>query len=186
MERPLSTQTLNIFKAFVLVVLCLTLKIHSPLLCPAQCPRRRTTKGPTSPRLSCQLASGWVCPIGGAGRDQRRERVQCPSCLLSPGWSLVPGPWQKLYPSSSQFQPSLGFSPNLGEVIVIVAHLWGPQHLLYSLNPFHTCLSNSFDETTQDYSLAEDNCLTSHSLIEKSIVVVGFFSSSISLWRLLV
>ena len=93
MERPLSTQTLNIFKAFVLVVLCLTLKIHSPLLCPAWCPRRRTTKGPTSPRLSCQLASGWVCSIGGAGRDQRRERVQCPSCLLSPGWSLVPGPW---------------------------------------------------------------------------------------------
>lgn len=89
MERPLSTQALNIFKASVLVVLCLTLKIHSPLLCPAQCPRRLTTKGPTSPRLSCQLASGWVCPIGGAGRDQSRERVQCPSCLLSPGWSLA-------------------------------------------------------------------------------------------------
>ena len=146
-KGPLSTQTLNIFKAFVLVVLCLTLKTHSPLLCPAQCPRRLIAKGPTPLRLSCQLASGWVCPIGGAGRDQSRKRVQCPSCLLSPGWSLVPGPWslvpvpwQKLYPSSLQFQPSLGFSPNLGEVIVIFGHLWGPQHLLCSLNPAHTRL----------------------------------------------
>ena len=84
-KGPLSTQTLNIFKAFVLVVLCLTLKTHSPLLCPAQCPRRLIAKGPTPLRLSCQLASGWVCPIGGAGRDQSRKRVQCPSCLLSPG-----------------------------------------------------------------------------------------------------
>lgn len=88
-KGPLSTQTLNIFKAFVPVVLCLTLKIHSPLLCRAQCPRRLTAKSPTS--LSCQLASGWFCPIGGAGRDKSRERVQGHSCLLSPGWSLVHG-----------------------------------------------------------------------------------------------
>lgn len=154
---PLSIQTLNICKVFVLVVLCLSPKIHSPLLCLAQRPRRLTTNGCVPQTLASWHLVGFVQWEVLTETRAERERVQGPSCLLSPDWPLVSGRSCSPPPHkpSLQLQPSQGSSPNLGEVIFLAAHLWGPQHLLCSLNPAHTCLSSPFNGTTQDYFLPE-------------------------------
>lgn len=78
----------------------------------------------------CGLVCGWVCPMGGASRDQRAEKERIwGSFLPTPSW-LATCLWRDCllppYKPSPWLQLPWASSPSLGEAMLLVAQLWGP------------------------------------------------------------